>query len=113
MHCLDDNHPKVAQFFRLSSIQHRLGSVPLSTKDREPARPGSNAGRSDLLEKESIMSLETMDTGLSEEDRKAIAEGLSRLLADTYTLYLKTHNQNLANCNAPDWFHIGQRLRPS
>ena len=38
------------------------------------------------------MSLETMDTGLSEEDRKAIAEGLSRLLADTYTLYLKTHN---------------------
>jgi starvation-inducible DNA-binding protein len=38
------------------------------------------------------MSLETMDTGLSEEDRKAIAEGLSRLLADSYTLYLKTHN---------------------
>ena len=25
-------------------------------------------------------------------DRKKIAEGLSRLLADTYTLYLKTHN---------------------
>ena len=27
-----------------------------------------------------------------ETDRKEIAEGLSRLLADTYTLYLKTHN---------------------
>lgn len=38
------------------------------------------------------MKLEAMDTGLSEKDRKAIAEGLSRLLADTYTLYLKTHN---------------------
>jgi starvation-inducible DNA-binding protein len=30
--------------------------------------------------------------GLSEDARAAVAEGLSRLLADTYTLYLKTHN---------------------
>ncbi|KPC54623.1 Dps family protein [Amantichitinum ursilacus] len=30
--------------------------------------------------------------GISEQDRKAIADGLSRLLADTYTLYLQTHN---------------------
>ncbi len=33
-----------------------------------------------------------MDIGINEQDRKQIAEGLSRLLADTYTLYLKTHN---------------------
>jgi starvation-inducible DNA-binding protein len=33
-----------------------------------------------------------IDIGITAEDRKAIAEGLSRLLADTYTLYLKTHN---------------------
>lgn len=33
-----------------------------------------------------------IDIGISETDRQAIAEGLSRLLADTYTLYLKTHN---------------------
>jgi starvation-inducible DNA-binding protein len=33
-----------------------------------------------------------IDIGIAEADRKAIAEGLSRLLADTYTLYLKTHN---------------------
>ena len=32
-----------------------------------------------------------MDIGIKEQDRKAIAEGLSHLLADTYTLYLKTH----------------------
>jgi len=32
-----------------------------------------------------------MDIGIKEQDRKAIAEGLSRLLADTYSLYLKTH----------------------
>jgi starvation-inducible DNA-binding protein len=33
-----------------------------------------------------------MDTGISAKDRTAIAGGLSRLLADTYILYLKTHN---------------------
>ena len=34
----------------------------------------------------------TIDIGIPEQDRLAITEGLSRLLADTYTLYLKTHN---------------------
>lgn len=33
-----------------------------------------------------------INIGLSEEHRKTISEGLSHLLADTYTLYLKTHN---------------------
>jgi len=33
-----------------------------------------------------------MDTGISSKDRAAIAQGLSRLLADTYVVYLKTHN---------------------
>lgn len=33
-----------------------------------------------------------IDMGIMEKDRKAIAQGLSHLLADTYTLYLKTHN---------------------
>ena len=33
-----------------------------------------------------------MDIGISEADRKKIAEGLSALLADSYTLYLMTHN---------------------
>ena len=33
-----------------------------------------------------------MDIGISGKDREKIAEGLSHLLADTYTLYLKTHN---------------------
>lgn len=42
--------------------------------------------------------MQTQDTampiniGIDEENRQKIAEGLSRLLADTYTLYLKTHN---------------------
>ncbi|MCY3752157.1 MAG: DNA starvation/stationary phase protection protein [Gammaproteobacteria bacterium] len=33
-----------------------------------------------------------IDIGISEDQRQQIAEGLSRLLADSYTLYLKTHN---------------------
>lgn len=33
-----------------------------------------------------------INIGISEADRSAIAQGLSRVLADTYTLYLTTHN---------------------
>ena len=33
-----------------------------------------------------------VNIGISTADRAAIADGLSRLLADTYTLYLTTHN---------------------
>lgn len=33
-----------------------------------------------------------MDIGISEVDRKKIVKGLSALLADSYTLYLMTHN---------------------
>lgn len=33
-----------------------------------------------------------INIGIPAEDRKAIADGLARLLADSYTLYLKTHN---------------------
>ena len=33
-----------------------------------------------------------IDIGIAESDRAAIAGGLGRLLADTYSLYLMTHN---------------------
>ena len=33
-----------------------------------------------------------VNIGIKDKDRKVIAEGLGRLLADSYTLYLKTHN---------------------
>lgn len=33
-----------------------------------------------------------INIGIPTEQRQHIAEGLSRVLADTYTLYLKTHN---------------------
>ena len=33
-----------------------------------------------------------IDIGIKTKDREKIALGLSRVLADTYSLYLKTHN---------------------
>lgn len=38
------------------------------------------------------MTTPDIDIGIPEADRKKLAEGLSRVLADSYTLYLKTHN---------------------
>ena len=35
-----------------------------------------------------------VNTGISAKDRATIAHGLSKLLADTYVLYLKTHNSH-------------------
>lgn len=40
----------------------------------------------------SINKNSMINIGIPEADRLKIAEGLSRLLADSYTLYLKTHN---------------------
>ena len=37
-------------------------------------------------------SAPNIDIGISSGERKKIADGLSRFLADSYTLYLKTHN---------------------
>jgi starvation-inducible DNA-binding protein len=39
-----------------------------------------------------LTNLNKIDIGINDKDRKSIADGLSKLLADTYTLYLTTHN---------------------
>ena len=39
-----------------------------------------------------ISATPAIDIGIGAKDRATISEGLSRLLADTYTLYLTTHN---------------------
>ena len=36
--------------------------------------------------------MSTIDIGINEQDRIEISEGLKNLLADSYTLYLQTHN---------------------
>lgn len=42
--------------------------------------------------KKTATPVSAINIGISDKDRKKIADGLSKLLADTYTLYLKTHN---------------------
>lgn len=42
--------------------------------------------------KKAVPGPEALDLGIPADKLAAITEGLSRLLADTYTLYLKTHN---------------------
>jgi len=44
-----------------------------------------------------------IDIGIEEKSRLAIADGLARVLADSYTLYLKTHNFH--------WNVVGPRFR--
>ncbi len=46
---------------------------------------------------------EQVNIGIDDQARAAIAAGLKRLLADTYTLYLKTHNYH--------WNVTGPRFR--
>ena len=50
--------------------------------------------------------MDKINSGISAEDRKRLAEGLSRVLADSYTLYLKTHNYHW-NVEGPNFkaFH--------
>jgi starvation-inducible DNA-binding protein len=44
------------------------------------------------MAKSKASSVPAINIGIGEKDRAAIAGGLSKLLADTYTLYLTTHN---------------------
>ena len=46
-----------------------------------------------------------MNTGISEADRKKISDGLSVLLADSYTVYLMTHNF-LWNVTGPQFYSL-------
>lgn len=43
-------------------------------------------------QKKAPTSSRPVNIGISDTDREAITDGLGRLLADTYTLYLTTHN---------------------
>jgi len=49
-------------------------------------------GAEKIMSKKKTTPVPAMDIGITDVQRKDIAKGLSHLLADTYTLYLKTHN---------------------
>ena len=46
------------------------------------------------------MNIPGIEIGISDKDREAISNGLSRMLADSFFLYLKTHNYHW-NVNGP------------
>ena len=51
----------------------------------------------------------TIDTGLSAEDRGDVAEQLTRVLADAYAVYLKTHGYHW-NVRGPEFFALHNLL---
>ena len=61
------------------------------TTSKTTAAKGSRAAI-DPMSMAGSGSAPRINIGISEQDRARIAEGLSRVLADTYTLYLTTHN---------------------
>ena len=64
-----------------------IGNSPAASAGKVPKQGGT------LVARESGSGNAPMiNIGIDREDRAAIAEGLSRVLADTYTLYLTTHN---------------------
>jgi starvation-inducible DNA-binding protein len=63
------------------------------SKAEKSAKPQSTQAHADT-------GTTQIDIGISNADRKKIAEGLSRFLADSFTLYLKTHNFHW-NVNGP------------
>ena len=60
---------------------------PAPAKRATPAPAAKVAGKLTPTQ-----SSRNVDIGIATDDRRRIAEGLSRFLADSYTLYLKTHN---------------------
>ncbi|KFN51418.1 Dps family protein [Arenimonas composti] len=61
-------------------------------KTTKPKKPGTDGGAKTPRPITPAQTSRGMDIGIDTEHRQKIAEGLSHFLADSYTLYLKTHN---------------------
>ena len=51
----------------------------------------------------------TIDTGLSASERSAVASELTKVLADSYAVYLKTHGYHW-NVRGPEFFALHNLL---
>ena len=58
----------------------------------KPAKSKTPATKQKTRALDPVALTSRIDIGITAGDRKEIAEGLSRFLADAFTLYLKTHN---------------------
>lgn len=65
-------------------------SKPKSSKSGKSKAPAASPAAARLAA--AAPTAPNIDIGIDTADRKKIADGLSRFLADSYTLYLKTHN---------------------
>ena len=71
-----------------------MAKEPKKTTPKAAATPKATATKRAASAAKAPQSTAGMpiQIGISSKDRELISEGLSRLLADTYTLYLTTHN---------------------
>jgi starvation-inducible DNA-binding protein len=74
-----------------------MAKVVKKSKSPSPAEAPSGGkvpakGGLKVAEESGSRNAPIINIGIEREDRAVIAEGLSRVLADTYTLYLTTHN---------------------
>jgi starvation-inducible DNA-binding protein len=70
------------------------GGMTMGKKDKNPANPASAARSANTAGSALVLTSNAplIDIGIPDKDRVKIVDGLSRVLADTYSLYLKTHN---------------------
>lgn len=66
-------------------MKHKLDKKARPQDTRSEAAPAAVAASK-------APTSQPLNIGISEKDRRAVVKGLSRLLADSYTLYLMTHN---------------------
>ncbi len=67
-------------------------STSTKAKKATTSAKTANAEKSPKSTSSTVAGAPAIDIGMSEKDRKKVADGLSHFLADAYTLYLKTHN---------------------
>ena len=67
-------------------------TAPKENKKSKKDKPAKTAAPAATAPATPMSVAPHIDIGIDLADRRKIAEGLSRVLADAYTLYLKTHN---------------------
>lgn len=67
-------------------------NLPENPSGKSTSENGTPAAKAATKASGDVSAAIPVNIGIDDAERGAIAQGLSHLLADTYTLYLKTHN---------------------
>jgi len=78
----------------MTKVSNKLTDKTVKKSKSQSAATGSvpRTGTASVAQESGSRNAPMINIGIDREDRATIAEGLSRVLADTYTLYLTTHN---------------------